>query len=226
MEEIQPFHVMELLGRAKALEAEGRSIIHMEVGEPDFSTPEPVLEAAQQALAAGKTHYTPSLGLPELRSAISDYYQSHYGEAVSADRIIITPGASGALILALGALINPGEEVLMADPGYPCNRNFVRMFEGRGRAVAVGADSAYQLTPELVRQQWDEQCRAVMVASPSNPTGTLMPHDSIQALAQMLEPQGGWLLVDEIYHSLVYQQQPPSAVNLGDNTLDINSFSK
>lgn len=226
MAEIAPFHVMALLGRAKALEAEGRSIIHMEVGEPDFSTPEPIIAAAQQALLDGKTHYTPSLGLPELRCAISDFYRQRYGELVEPERIIITPGASGALMLALGVTINPADEVLMADPGYPCNRHFVRLLEGVARSVPVDAATQYQLTPMLVDRYWGQQSRAVMVASPSNPTGTLLPQAELQSIQTLVERRDGWLLVDEIYHNLIYGPQPPSAVNLGANTLVINSFSK
>ena len=137
MADIEPFHVMDLLARARAMEAAGRSIIHMEVGEPDFISPQTVIEAGINALRQGHTHYTPALGLPDLRQAIADYYQHRYGVTVPVRRIIITPGASGALQLALGVLVNPGDQVLMADPGYPCNRHFVRLYEGRPVRVPV-----------------------------------------------------------------------------------------
>ena len=144
MRDIQPFHVMALLAEARQREAAGQDIIHMEVGEPDFPTPQPIVEAGIRALQAGQTKYTAARGLPPLREAIADYYASRFGVNISPDRILITPGASGALQLVLGALINPGDEVLMTDPGYPCNRHFVRLFEGIATAVPVGADTAYQ----------------------------------------------------------------------------------
>ncbi len=121
---------MGVLARARAMEAQGSDVIHMEIGEPDFVTPQPIIEAGIAALQKGLTHYTPALGLPKLREAISQYYQSHFGISISSDRIVVIPGSSGALQLPLAALLNPGGEVLMADPGYPCNRHFVRLFEG------------------------------------------------------------------------------------------------
>lgn len=226
MAEIAPFRVMELLARARKLEAQGHSIIHMEVGEPDFTTPQPVIAAAQRALTEGRTHYTPSLGLPELREAISRFYQERYGEVVSPEQIVITSGASGALLLALGVILNPGEEVILADPGYPCNRHFVRFIEGQARSIAVTADTAYQLNAQLVADNWRGNTRAAMVATPSNPTGTIISHEELQAIYQQVEKHNGYLLVDEIYHNLTYGEQPPSAVNLGERAIIINSFSK
>ena len=226
MGDIEPFHVMELLGRARELEAQGRSIVHMEIGEPDFSTPQPIIDAAQQALAEGKTHYTPALGLPALREAISGFYQSRYGVDVPARRIIVTPGASGALLLALGVVLDRDSEVLMADPGYPCNRHFVRFIEGRARAINVSADTDYQLTADLIRANWTEATRAAMVATPSNPTGTLIAADELAAMAALVREKGGALLVDEIYHGLIYDQATPTALALSDDLFVINSFSK
>jgi len=226
MGEIAPFRVMELLARAKRLEAEGRSIIHMEVGEPDFTSPEPIIAAAQTALAEGKTHYTPALGLPELREAISGFYQDRYGEAVSPEQIVITSGASGALLLALGTILNPNEEVILADPGYPCNRHFVRFIEGKSRSIPVTSESAYQLNAELVAENWHSNTRAAMVASPSNPTGTIISQAELKAIYDKVARHNGYLIVDEIYHNLTYGEQPPSAVNLGERTIIINSFSK
>lgn len=226
MSEIEPFHVMELLARARELEAAGRSIVHMEIGEPDFATPQPIVEAAQQALAAGRTHYTPALGLPALREAIAGFYLKQHGVEVSPSRVIITPGASGALLLALGVLLDRDSEVLLADPGYPCNRHFVRFIEGRARAVAVDASTGYQLTGELLAQNWSGRTRAAMVATPSNPTGTLIPADELSAMAALCSEKGGALLVDEIYHGLVYEQQTPTALALSDDVFIINSFSK
>lgn len=228
MGDIEPFHVMELLGRARELEAAGRSIIHMEIGEPDFTTPQPVVEAAQRALVEGRTHYTPALGLPALREAIAGFYRSRYGVELPARRIVITPGASGALLLALGVLLDRDSEVLMADPGYPCNRHFVRFIEGRACPIAVGADTDYQLTAELLATHWNEATRAAMVATPSNPTGTLIPADELAAMASLVREKGGALLVDEIYHGLVYGQATPTptALALSDELFVINSFSK
>lgn len=226
MGEIEPFYVMELMGRARELEAAGRSIVHMEVGEPDFSTPQPIVDAAQAALAAGKTHYTPAMGLPELRQAVADFYRERHGVDISAQRIVITPGASGALLLALGLLINPGDEVLMADPGYPCNRHFVRFVEGQARAVPVGAESHYQLTSAQLAEQWQQNTVAAMVATPSNPTGTLISPDELVAMNRLARERGGRLLVDEIYHGLLYGETTPSALALSDELFLINSFSK
>jgi aspartate/methionine/tyrosine aminotransferase len=226
MGDIEPFYVMELLGRARELEAAGRSIVHMEIGEPDFTTPQPIIEAAQQALATGKTHYTPALGLPELRQAVANFYRERHGVAISPRRIIITPGASGALLLALGVLLNPGDEVLLADPGYPCNRHFVRFIEGKARAVAVGAESHYQLTASQLAAEWGERTVAAMLATPSNPTGTLIPEDELRAMNTLARERGGRLLVDEIYHGLVYGERTPSALALSDELFLINSFSK
>jgi aspartate/methionine/tyrosine aminotransferase len=226
MGEIEPFYVMELLGRARELEAAGRSIVHMEIGEPDFTTPQSIIDAAQQALASGKTHYTPALGLPELRQAVADFYRERHGVKVSVRRIIITPGASGALLLALGVLLNPGDEVLLADPGYPCNRHFVRFIEGRARGVAVGADSHYQLTAQHLAAEWGERTVAAMLATPSNPTGTLISSHELLAMNTLARERGGRLLVDEIYHGLVYGESTPSALALSDEIFLINSFSK
>ncbi len=149
--DIEPFHVVELLTRARLLESEGRDIIHMEVGEPDFPTPEPIARAAVRAIESGKTLYTQALGLPELRAAISSFYRARYGVAVSASRIAITNGASGALNLAFAALTNPGDEWLLADPGYPCNRHILRTYEGCPVSIPVGPDSNFQPTPTMLR---------------------------------------------------------------------------
>ncbi len=226
MADIGPFHVMELLARARELEAAGRSIIHMEIGEPDFSTPQPVIDAAQRALVEGHTHYTPAMGLPSLREAISGFYRSRYGVEVPARRIVITSGASGALLLALGVVLDRDSEVLMADPGYPCNRHFVRFIEGRARGIEVGADTDYQLTAGLLARHWTEATRAVMLATPSNPTGTLIAAEELSAMAGLVREKGGALLVDEIYHGLIYDRPTPTALALSDDLFVINSFSK
>jgi len=221
---IEPFHVMALLERARQLEAAGRSIIHMEIGEPDFPTPGPVLDAAARALRESALGYTPAAGLPALRAAIS----AHYPLPARPDpaRVIVTPGASGAFQLVFGAMLDPGGEVLLADPGYPCNRNFVRLFEGQPVLVPVGPDTGYQLTAELVAAHWTSRTRAVLVASPSNPTGTLLDDTRMQALVEAVAARDGVLIVDEIYHGLVYGDQPSSALRFSPDVFVVNSFSK
>jgi len=191
MAEIEPFHVMELMAKAKALEARGRSIIHMEVGEPDFPTPQPVIEAAQRFMAGGQVFYTHALGLPQLREAIADFYTTRYGVTIDAERIVVTAGASGALLLALGALISPGDEWLLTDPGYPCNRHFVRLFEGVPRAIPVDATTDFQPTAEKVGAGWTAKTQGLLVASPSNPTGTLLEPAHLAELWRTVQARGG-----------------------------------
>ncbi len=224
--DIEPFHVVELLTRARQLESEGRDIIHMEVGEPDFPTPEPITKAAVAAIQGGKTLYTQALGLPELRTAISDFYRERYGVAVAASRIAITNGASGALNLAFAALANPGDEWLLADPGYPCNRHILRTYEGCPISMPVGPDSNFQPTPAMLRQYWNEKTAGLLVASPANPTGTLLTLAEIEALAAVCREKQGYFLVDEIYHGLTYEIAAPTACAAGDDIWVINSFSK
>ena len=224
MADIQPFHVMQILARARALEAQGRSIVHMEIGEPDFPTPTPIVEAGIAALRAGHTHYTSALGLPALRAAIATSYPSAARPDIG--RVVVTPGSSGALLLVFGVLINPGDDVLMADPGYPGNRHFVRLFEGRARLVPVDATTAYQLTADLVRKHWTPATRAVLISSPSNPTGTLVPDAEMAQIAHVVRERGGILIVDEIYHGLTYGVQAHSALHHGSDIFVINSFSK
>lgn len=224
---ISPFHVMDILAQAKAMQARGHDIIHMEVGEPDFETPKPIIEAGIKALKDARTHYTPALGLPELRQAIADWYQTHYNVKVSADRIIVTPGASGALLLVMGALLDKDNKVMLADPGYPCNRHFARFVEGDVNSVPVTAESHYQLTAQHVEEHWDANTRLALVASPSNPTGTVLSKTELGALSAAVKKQQGTLIVDEIYHGLTYDGfQAPSALQVDDEAFVINSFSK
>lgn len=181
---------MELLARAKTLEAEGRDIIHMEVGEPDFPTPEPIVAAAQAHIASGRVFYTSALGLPELRSAIAGFYATRYGLTVSASRIVVTAGASGALLLALACLAEPGSEWLLTDPGYPCNSNFVRSFEGVPVCIPVHAGSNYQPALADLEQYWNERTAGALFASPSNPTGTLLDDSVLAAIAGFVRHKG------------------------------------
>ena len=226
MGSIQPFHVMALLARARELEAEGRSIIHMEIGEPDFVTPQPVIDAGIKALQAGYTHYTPAVGLQVLRERIAEFYRVRYGVDIDPQRVIVTPGASAALQLILAAVVNPGEQVLMADPGYPCNRNFVYLLNGQPLGIPVTAASNYQPTPQQVRDDWTEQVAALLVASPSNPTGTLLGEQTLREYHAIAAAQGGCLIVDEIYHGLVYGGQASTALAVSDEIFVVNSFSK
>ena len=224
--EIEPFHVMELLARARELEAQGRSIIHMEIGEPDFPTPEPVVRAGIRALENGEVFYTPALGLPQLREAIAAWYRSRYGVTVPSSRVIVTSGSSGALMLACAALIDPGDEVLLSDPGYPANRQFVRLMGGVPRAMPVTAADDYQLTPAHFERGWGARTAAAIVASPSNPTGTLVSSERLSAMAEFAAERGGALVVDEIYHGLVYEGDVTTALSFSENTFVINSLSK
>lgn len=226
MAHIAPFYVMELVARSRALEAQGQSIIHMEVGEPDFSTADPIIKAGQRALSEGRTRYTPAAGISELRQAIADFYQNRYGITVPPERIVVTPGASGALQLATGVLINPGDRVLMADPGYPCNRHFVRLVEGEPVGIPVNPEDHYQLNAQLVENHWRESTTAVFLASPANPTGTLIAPETIADILKVAETQGGRLIVDEIYHGLTYEDPATTALALSDRVFVVNSFSK
>jgi aspartate/methionine/tyrosine aminotransferase len=226
MGRIQPFYVMDLLARAQALERGGRDLVHMEVGEPDFPTPDPVTRAGQRALAEGRTRYTPALGLPELREAIARHYRDRFGTPVEPEAVAVTPGASGALLLALGVLVDPGDEVLMADPGYPCNRHFVALLEGVAVGVPVGPETGYQLTAAQVEAAWTERTRAVLVASPSNPTGTLLHPGALGDLRLAVERLGGVLIVDEIYHELVFDHPAGTALSQSRDLFAVNSFSK
>jgi aspartate/methionine/tyrosine aminotransferase len=226
MQSIQPFHVMALLARARELEAEGRSIIHMEIGEPDFITPQPVVDAGIAALTEGRTHYTPATGLPALRERIADFYRDRYDVVVPPERIVITPGASAALQLAMAVLVDPGDRVLLADPGYPCNRNFVYLLNGEPVSIPVGAATNYQPAVTQVGQQWSKQTAALMLASPSNPTGTLLDGGTMQRLFEAAHDRGGGLIVDEIYHGLTYGTHAQTALAISDDLFVINSFSK
>jgi aspartate/methionine/tyrosine aminotransferase len=226
MAHIEPFEVMEIQTLARALEAQGKDVIHLEIGEPDFRTPQPVVDAAKRALDAHPMFYTSALGLPALREAISGFYGTRYRVEVPASRIIVTAGSSAALLLAFGVLLDADDEVLLADPGYPCNRHFIRTLGAVPRAVAVGAESRYQLTPDLARRHWGPKTRMAMVASPANPTGTLVTPEEVHGLAELAREKGGTLLMDEIYHGLTYGLDARTAAEEGDDVLVVNSFSK
>jgi aspartate/methionine/tyrosine aminotransferase len=226
MAEIEPFRVVEVLARATELAAGGADIVHMAAGEPDFVTAAPIIEAGQAALARGATHYSQAAGIPQLREAVSRHYADVYGVDVAPSRILITPGASGALLLISALLMNPGDGMLMTDPGYPCNRHFMRLVEGRGQLVPVGPSSNYQLNAELVQAHWQDNTIGAMVASPANPTGTALSREELTALAGAVRSRNGYLLVDEIYHGLVYDGSAPSVLEVDPDAFVINSFSK
>ncbi|MGB8434519.1 MAG: pyridoxal phosphate-dependent aminotransferase [Burkholderiales bacterium] len=226
MAEIEPFHVMEIVRRALDLEAAGRRVIHMEIGQPDFSAPQPVIDAAIAALKRDPMGYAESLGIPALRAAIARFYGERYRVEVDPQRIIVTAGASGAFVIALGALVEPGDEVLMPDPCYPCNRHFVRMFEGVARTVAVDERTHYHLGLAEVQAYWGPRTRGVLLASPSNPTGAIVPTDALAAIVDWVHGRGGFVLIDEIYHELVYGEPLPTALALSDEVFLVNSFSK
>ncbi len=224
---IEPFHVMAILARARELEAQGRDVVHMEVGEPDFPTPEPIVAAGERALREGRTHYTPALGLPALREAIAHWYRQRFSVEVAPERVVVTPGASGALQLVLAAMVDPGDKVLMPDPGYPCNRHMVRLFEGKAVSLGVKASQDFALANDQVIRHWDARTRALMVATPSNPTGRVLSLEQLRFLHEAVRAPGGALIVDEIYQGLVYDLPEVTALALGGEELFvINSFSK
>ena len=226
-QDISPFYVMDILAQAKQLESQGHDIIHMEVGEPDFETPQPIIDAGIQALKNGKTHYTPALGLAELREKIATWYQTRYQVSISPNRIVVTPGASGALLLVMGALLEKGKNVLLADPGYPCNRHFARFVEGDVKSIPVDASSNYQLTAKHIEQYWDDNSAMALVASPSNPTGTVITNSELSTLSAAVKNKQGSLVVDEIYHGLTYDGfEAPTALAIDNEAFVINSFSK
>jgi len=224
--DIRPFYVMEILARARDLEAQGRSIIHMEIGEPDFVTPQPIIDAGKRALDRGYTHYTPAVGLTALREAVADFYDRHYGVRPSPKRIFITPGASGALLLAMALLVNPRSRVLTTDPGYPCNRHLIRLMEGEAVNIPVTAETNFQLTPAMIKEHWSPTTAAVLMASPANPTGAVCNRESLADITACTQRLGGVLVVDEIYHGLTYSNSAPSVLNVTDGAFVINSFSK
>jgi aspartate/methionine/tyrosine aminotransferase len=224
--EIEPFHVMEVQTAARALEAAGRSVVHMEIGEPDFPTPQPVLEAMQRALADGHFFYTSALGLPALREAIARHYAEHYRVDVSPERIIVTAGSSAALLLVMALIVDRDQRILVTDPGYPCNRHFVRVLEGAPVAIPVGPDTRYQLTAGLIERNWTSTTCGALIASPSNPTGTTVPHDEMRRIVTTVERLRGRLIVDEIYLGLTYGETPRSVLEYAHEAFVISSFSK
>src|SRR5919108_1922781 len=224
--EIEPFEVMDVLSRAQALERAGRRVVHMEIGEPDFTAPAPVVEAGIRALRDGRTAYTATLGLHSLREAIALHYEKKFRVRVPAERIAITSGASGGLLTVAALYVDAGDEVLVPDPGYPGYRHFVRAFEGVAKILPVSAQCDFQPTLEMVRAAWGPRTKGLLLGSPSNPTGTLIAKEELRKIAEFIAQRRGVLLVDEIYQGLVYGMEPWTAYGLPGEVVLINSFSK
>jgi len=223
---IEPFRVMEMVKLAGELRRGGADIISMSVGEPDFTAPALVAEAAVKAIRDGATQYTDALGLMELREAIAAHYATAFGLDIPARRIVVTAGASAGLLLACAALVADGDRVLMPDPSYPCNRHFVSAFGGQAQLVPSDAARRYQLDASDVAAHWDARTRGVIVASPSNPTGTSLAPPQMAEMLAAVRARGGFAIVDEIYQGLSYEGPPVSALNLDPDVVTVNSFSK
>lgn len=226
LDHIEPFHVMELTKMAAALEQQGRSMIYLGIGEPDFTAAPAVIAAATAAMHAGAMQYTAATGLPALRAAISAHYMRVYGLDIAPERIVITAGASAALVLACAALVEPGDKVLMPDPSYPCNRHFVAAFGAQAQMIPCGPEQRFQLSDDDVQSHWEPQTRGVLLASPSNPTGTSIAPDELKKILATVRGKKGFAIVDEIYQGLTYDAPPFSALSLDDDVIVVNSFSK
>ena len=220
--EIPPFIVMDVLEAAQELERAGEDVIHLEVGEPDFDTPECIKEACRRALRDGKTHYTHSLGLLELREAICSHYHARYGVSVSPDQVLVTSGTSPAMMVLFASLLEKGSEVIISDPHYACYPNFIRFFEGSPVCVPVEECDGFQYTPAAIREKITPRTRAVLINSPSNPTGNLLSKDRMAQIASLGVP----VISDEIYHGLVYEDEEHTILEFTDNAFVLNGFSK
>ena len=223
---IEPFHVVSLITRAMELEKQGKKIVNLVVGEPEFKTPKPIIDTAIKSLEQNKIRYSPSLGKVELRESIAKWYQDREKINLSYNKIAVTSGSSAALLLTMAVLLNPGNEVIISDPSYPCNRHFVAAMEGVATCVPVDSKTNYQLTLEKVKENWTEKTKAVLVSSPSNPTGGILDYEELEKIYSFVCSQGGYLIVDEIYRGISYDKEPVSATALGENVFVINSFSK
>ncbi len=228
---IEPFYVMEVAKAAQALAREvahtDQPVIFLNIGEPDFTAPALVQEAAARAIGSGATQYTNALGLEPLREAISGWYASRFGVDVPARRIVVTAGASAALQLACLALIEAGDEILMPDPSYPCNRHFVSAAEGSAKLIPSGAAERFQLSAAQVQAHWGDKTRGVLLASPSNPTGTSIDPTELRRIHEVVKSKGGITIVDEIYLGLSYDDAfGQTALAIDDDIISINSFSK
>ena len=216
------FIVMDVLERAKSLEGEGRNIIHLEIGEPDFDTPECIKEAGIKAIKEGKTHYTHSLGIPELREAICHHYLERYGVRINPDQVIVTSGTSPAMLLIFSSLVEQGNEIIISNPYYPCYPNIIEYVGGKCVFVNTEEDDGFQFRPETVAEKISPQTKAVLINSPSNPTGTLLTPERMQKLAEL----GSYIISDEIYHGLVYEGKEHTILEYTDKAFVLNGFSK
>ena len=225
---IAPFFAMAFGEKATALENQGHNVIRLNIGEPDFGAPPAVQQAMQQAVAENQLPYTGALGDMRLREAIAGFYQTQHNISINPNRVIVTAGASAALLLTCAALVNPGDEVLMGDPSYPCNRQFVKTFGGKVNLVATGASSQFQLNNELVSAHWNANTKALMIATPSNPTGTAVTLDELDKMCAFAREQQAWRIIDEIYLDLSDHTPGParSVLAVDDGAIVINSFSK
>jgi aspartate/methionine/tyrosine aminotransferase len=221
-EQITPFIVMEVLERAHELEREGRRIIHLEIGEPDFPTPDCICRAAQRAIQEGHTHYTHSLGLIELREAVCRHYRDVYGVEIEPGRVVVTSGTSPALFMAFSALLNPGDEIIVSNPHYPCYPNFARFLGATPAFVEVFEEDGFQYRPEDIRARTGPSTRAVLINSPANPTGNVLSPDRMKAIADLGLP----VIADEIYHGLIYGEKEHTMLEYTDEAFVLNGFSK
>ncbi len=220
--EISPFLVMEVLEAAQRLEREGAHVIHLEVGEPDFDTPACVTEAALKALREGKTHYTHSMGILDLRLAICEEYRRRYGVAVTPERVVVTQGTSPALFMVFSALLEPGDEVILANPYYACYPNYIRFVGGVPVFVDIREEEGYQLRPEEIAKQITPRTKAILINTVANPTGVVLDAERMAAIARLGPP----VISDEIYHGLVYEGREHSILEFSDNACALNGFSK
>jgi aspartate/methionine/tyrosine aminotransferase len=221
-QEIPPFIVMDVLEKAQELERSGEHIIHLEVGEPDFDTPECISEAGYRAICEGKTHYTHSLGLIELREAIAEDYWKKYGVKVSPEQILVASGTSPAMLLLFSALLEPGDEVILSNPYYPCYPNIIRFVDGSPVFVEVLEEEGFQYLPEMIEEKLSPKVKGIMINSPSNPAGNVMPAERMEEIAK-LSP---FIISDEIYHGLVYEGEVHTVLEFTDHAFVINGFSK
>lgn len=221
-ENISPFIVMEVLEAAQELEHAGEDVVHLEIGEPDFDTPEIIRRAGEKALLAGQTHYTHSLGKRELREALAEHFDNRYGATAMPERILVTLGTSPALWITMAVLIEPGDEVILGDPSYACYPNFIRFFGGIPKFVPLSAADGYQFPIEEVRKAIGPRTKAILVNSPSNPTGTLLCDDNLTRLAELGVP----VISDEIYHGLVYSGRERTMLEFDPDAIVLNGFSK
>jgi len=222
---IRPFIVMEILERAQAMEAEGENIVHMEIGEPDFQTPEAVKEAAHEALRGDRTKYTHSLGLPELRRAIGRHYGREYGVEIDPERVIVTTGTSGGMVLTFATLVDPGDEVIISDPGYPCYPGFIDLVGGTAVSVPSRVENGWQPSPEEMSGAVSPATKAIVINSPANPTGAVWSPSTLSAIAG-LGGAGRIIVSDEIYHGMVYEDRARTILEFTDEAIVINGFSK